>query len=199
MPEFCNESYKTNVFVLNGDHIVLQLTAAIVTFVEFYVAILSAVHSNVAPVFSVLVAIYALISIYTFFGLKTNKFVNVVSSTFLSLKLSAVALGYLYASLNNGFNNEISFMLMTIILLADGFLGYALLSTRSEFSKEVKNYRFMESGSMTFFFDNWKAQLFRSNEAVLKNFSFILTSVQGVLAFAAIFSFSGYQVITLFL
>jgi hypothetical protein len=72
--------------------------------------------------------------------------------------LASIALGYLFNAISTGnFNNSISFFVLTILLAFDSFLGYALLSSRIEFTKEKKNYKYMDSSAMTFFFDNWKS------------------------------------------
>ncbi len=69
MPELCNEGFKNNAFKLEGRQITIQLTAGIMIFAELYLSIMSAVHSELAPVFSIFVALYALFSLYSFFGL----------------------------------------------------------------------------------------------------------------------------------
>lgn len=70
MPELCNESFKNKAFKLEGQHIALQFTSILVIFAELYLSIMSAVHSNLAPVFSVFVTMYAAFSLYSFFGLE---------------------------------------------------------------------------------------------------------------------------------
>lgn len=75
MPEFCNESFKNKVFFLEGSHIALQLTAILIVFAELYLSIMSAIHSEIAPVFSIFVAAYAAFSLYSFFGLPNSKMV----------------------------------------------------------------------------------------------------------------------------
>jgi hypothetical protein len=69
MPELCNESFKNNVFKYEGRLFTLQITSGILIFAELYLSIMSAVHSQLAPVFSIFVTIYALFSLYSFFGL----------------------------------------------------------------------------------------------------------------------------------
>lgn len=75
MPELCNESFKNKAFKLEGQHIALQLTSVFVIFAEIYLSILSAARSDIAPVFSVFVTLYAVFSLYSFFGLENSKFV----------------------------------------------------------------------------------------------------------------------------
>lgn len=160
MPEFCNESFNNNAFNLNGSHFFIQLTSGILMFAQLFFAILACVHSNVAPVLSFLIAMYALFSIYCYFGLKNFKTVSMCQSYFAATKLSAFALGYGFDSLAAGTSIEMSFLMMTLLISADAFLGFSLLTNRSEFTNQTKSTQFMvESGAtMTFFFDNWKAQ-----------------------------------------
>lgn len=163
MPELCNESFKNNAFKLEGRHFTLQLTSVLLIFAEIYCSILSAVHSNLAPVFSVFVTIYALTALFSFFGLRNAKAVAMSQSYIVSLKLAAVALGYLFESFRNGgFTYEISFIAMTALLIFDALLGYAMLVTRDDYSTEIKNYQVMGSKTMSFAFDNWKSHQFRS-------------------------------------
>jgi len=75
MPELCNESFKNKVFVLEGNHIALQITAILVVFAELYLSIMSTIHSELAPVFSIFVTLYAVFSLYSFFGLPNSKMV----------------------------------------------------------------------------------------------------------------------------
>lgn len=192
MPVFLNESYKTNAFNLGGAHVVTQMVAGIVSFVELYFAILAAVHSSIAPFFSVLVAIHAVCGIYSFFGIPTHRFVLIGQSSWAALQLACVALGYLYGSYVSGFHFEISFVAMTILLAFDAFLGFALISVRPEFSKNTKSLKFMDSFKMAFYFDNWKQCQLKSNNAGLKNFAFILTTFESVFACAAFFTLGGF-------
>lgn len=69
MPEFCNESFKNNALRFEGKHFALQMTSGLVIFAELYLSIMSAVHSDLAPVFSIFVALYALFSLYSFTGI----------------------------------------------------------------------------------------------------------------------------------
>jgi hypothetical protein len=159
MPELCNESFKNKAFRLEGQHIALQITSIIVIFAELYLSIMSAVHSELAPVLSVFVAMYALFSLYSFFGLKNEKFVLMSQSYAVTLKLAAVSLGYLFESFRNGgFSFEISFILMTTVLVFDALLGFALVASRDDFSNEPKNYQVMGTQKLAFVSDNWKNQ-----------------------------------------
>jgi hypothetical protein len=134
MPELCNESFKNKAFKLEGQHITLQLTSILVIFAELYFSIMSAVHSELAPVFSVFVTIYALFSLYSFFGLYNEKLVLMSQSYIASLKLAAISLGYLFESFRNGgFSFEISFILMTSVLIFDALLGFSLIVNREDF------------------------------------------------------------------
>lgn len=157
MPELCNESFKNKAFKLEGQHIALQLTSILVIFAEIYLSIMSAVHSSLAPVFSIFVTIYAFFSLYSFFGIKNSKAVLMTQSYLASLKLAAIALGYLFESVRNGgFNYEISFILMTTVLVFDAILGYSLIVSREDFSKINKNYQVTGNSQMSLITDNWK-------------------------------------------
>lgn len=167
MPELCNESFKNNAF--SGRQLALQLTSVTMIFGQIYFSIMSAIYSDLAPVFSVFVTVYALTSLYCFFGLVANRSVVMSQSTFVGLKLTAVALGYLFETFRNGgFHLEISFMVMTAFLALDAFLGYSMVVTRSDYTTETKNYEVMGSATMSFAFDNWKSNLVRSSQTYAK-------------------------------
>jgi hypothetical protein len=104
------------------------------------------------------VALYSLLSIVCYFGVNIFRLVTIGQSYAATSMLASIALGYLFNAISTGnFNNSISFFVLTILLAFDSFLGYALLSSRIEFTKEKKNYKYMDSSAMTFFFDNWKS------------------------------------------
>jgi hypothetical protein len=107
---------------------------------------MSTVHSSVAPVFSAFVVIYSLFSIICYFGITNNRFVHICQSYCATYKLSAIALGYLFDHIaGSGLTFELSFALMAIVLAFDAFLGFAMLTARNEYSKDTKNYIFLES------------------------------------------------------
>lgn len=193
MPELCNESFKNRAF--EGRQFHLQLTSIVMIFAQIYFSIMSSVHSTIAPVFSIFVAVYSLTSLYCFFGLKNTRAVVMSQSTLVSLKLSAVALGYLFESFRNGgFNYEISFMIMTALLLTDALLGYSLLITREEFSSEVKNFQVMGTTTLAFFFDNWKTHQFKTIHKQEKIQAFALIGFEMIFSLSALFTLSGFQV-----
>jgi len=102
---------------------------------------MSTVHSQLAPVFSMFVTLYTIFSLYSYFGLPNSKAVVMSQSYLATLKLAAIALGYLFESFRNvWFNYEVSFLLMTFLLTVDAFLGYSMLVSREDFCKETKNY-----------------------------------------------------------
>jgi hypothetical protein len=197
-PELCNESFKNKAF--EGRHLSLQLTSVVLIFAQIYFSIMSAVHSTIAPVFSVFVTVYALTSLFCFFGLNSHKLVGMSQSTLISLKYAAIALGYLFETLRNGgFNYEISFFVMTALLVADALLGYSLLATRKDFSTEVRNYQAMETSTIGFFFDNWKTHQFRTIHKQQKILAFALVGFQMVFALSAFFTYSGLHVTHFFI
>lgn len=158
MPEFLNESFKNKAFYLNGSQIFTQMTGGILMFAELYFSILAAVHLQVAPIFSIFVALYALMSITCYFGVNIFRPVTIAQSYLATTLIATIAVGYLFGAFPAGhFNNSFSFCVLTILLAFDSFLGYALVSVRREFSQEKKSYKYMDSAVMTFFFDNWKS------------------------------------------
>lgn len=194
MPELCNDSFKNNVFKYEGKQFTVQITSGILIFAELYLSIMAAVHSELAPVFSVFVTIYALFSLYSFFGLENSKAVLMSQSYFVTLKLAAVSLGYLFESFRNGgFNYEISFLLMTAVLTFDAFLGFSMLASRQEFSKDTKNFQIMGQKTLAFASDNWKSNLFRANNISDKVAAFVVLSFEVIFALSAFFTFSGFQ------
>lgn len=164
-------------------------------FAELYFAIMSSVHTTVAPIFSVIVTFHALFGIFCYFGLNSSKFIQVCQSYCATYKLSAIALGYLFEHIvRQGFNFEISFLLMTLVLTFDAFLGFSLLTARSEFCKDTKNLIFQESLQTTILADNWKSCQFKSTDVTVKNLAFVLISFECVFAVSAVFTLSGIQV-----
>lgn len=80
-------------------------------------------------------------------------------SYIVTLKLAAVALGYLFETFRiGGFSMEISFISMTAVLIFDALLGYSLIVSREDFSNEPKNYQIMGNKQLAFVSDNWKNQ-----------------------------------------
>lgn len=194
MPELCNESFKNKAFTLQGQHIALQITSILVIFAELYFSILSAAHSSIAPVFSVFVAIYAAFSLYSFFGIENHKSVLMSQSYIVSLKLAAVALGYLFESIRNGgIQFELSFILMTVVLVFDALLGYSLIVNRDDFSRETKNYQAAGSMKLSLISDNWKNQQFRNSSTTEKISAFAIVSFEMIFALSAFFTFGGVQ------
>lgn len=164
-------------------------------FAEIYLSIMSAVHSELAPVFSVFVTIYALFSLYSFFGLKNEKLVLMSQSYIASLKLAAISLGYLFESFRNGgFSFEISFILMTSVLIFDALFGFLLIVNRDDFSTDVKNYQVMGNKKLAMVSDNWKNQQFRNNCTNEKILAFTILCFEMIFALAAFFTLnSGVQ------
>lgn len=197
MPEFCNDSFKNNVFKYEGKQFTVQITSGILIFAELYLSIMSAVHSEIASVFSIFVAIYALCALYSFFGIQNSKLVLMNQSYLTTLQFAAISLGYLFESVRVGaFHYEISFLLMTAVLTFDAFLGFAMLISRQEFSKETKNFQIMGTSTMSLYTDNWKVNQFRNKNISEKTQAFIVLSFEIVFALSAFFVFSGAQVTT---
>jgi len=171
----------------------VQLTSGILIFVELYLSIMSAVHSQIASVFSIFVAIQAVFALYSFFGLPNHRFVLISQSYFATLKVAAVALGYLFECVRNGVFNEISFFLMTVVLTFDAFLGFALLVSRDDYKTEERCLKTMENVNKAFSSDNWKTHQFKGKNVSEKVSAFVVLSFEVIFALAALFTFSGLQ------
>lgn len=69
--------------------------------------------------------LYAVTSLYSFFGFKTTKFIDVSQSYFASFKLSAFLLGYFFEkSLPISYYFEFNFAMMTFLLIIDAYYGF---------------------------------------------------------------------------
>lgn len=111
----------------------------------------------------------------------------------VGLKLAAVSLGYLFESFRNGgFRFEISFILMTAVLVFDALLGYSLIVSREDFSNEPKNYQVMNVKQLALASDNWKNQQFRNSNTSEKISAFTILSFEMIFALSAFFTFSGF-------
>jgi hypothetical protein len=75
MPDFCNKTFKTNAFNIKEKSIETQVFGGFLIIAELYFELMSMVHSSIAPVFSFVIALYALISMYSYFGLKDHKII----------------------------------------------------------------------------------------------------------------------------
>lgn len=82
---------------------------------------------------------------------------------------------------------------MTLVLTIDAFLGYSMIASRIEFSKETKNFQIMGQKTLAFASDNWKSNLFRTNNVSEKVSAFVILSFEVVFALSAFFTFSGLQ------
>ena len=136
MPEFCSGSFKQNVFLLPSTiHDKKQIALIVVMFLELFLAVMSSVRTEVAPTLSLIIALYTTLSIYSYFGLPTNKIVDISQSYFAATKLSAFCLGYLFDSICSGsFNNEVYFTLLTILVNLDASQGFHYLVSKQRLS-----------------------------------------------------------------
>ena len=74
---------------------------------------------------SALTLFYSMASLYTYMGLKTNKFIDISQSYFAAFKLSAFLIGYLFdESLPINYRFEFSYFMMTLILTIDAYYGF---------------------------------------------------------------------------
>jgi len=93
-------------------------------------AIMSVVESRIVPGFSFCVVLYSLITLEGYFNLVENRFLDVVQSYFTTLFLSAIAFICMMTSISNGNGLEtygVSFLLLSLTLLVDGFYGLSKL------------------------------------------------------------------------
>ncbi len=80
---------------------------------------------------------------------------------------------------------------MTAVLTFDAFLGFSMLVSRQEFSKETKNFQIMGESTMSLIADNWKSNQFRTEHISEKVLAFIVVSFEMIFALSAFFTFSG--------
>jgi hypothetical protein len=139
---------------------------------------------------SVLVAVYASLSLYCFFDLPSSKLMKMSQSYFASFKLSAFCLGYLFDALSSNQSIEFYFIVMTLIITADSYLSYNYLMKKHQF-EEVS-----EEEEASFLHGNWKHGLFYSQTAKpsTKTFGAFILTLQSLFSFSGIFNFNGLSV-----
>ncbi len=130
MESFCTKSWKMNAFNLKGaQHVTFQMLSGALIFFQLYLSIMSAVESRIANVFSIFVALYSLVTLFCYFGIKESRAIEAFQSDAASLFLGAVAFGHLIVSVSNG--NGVtqfgySFLILSQVLCADAFYGFML-------------------------------------------------------------------------
>lgn len=77
MPEFCNDSLKQGVFSLSPNkHFTRQILTVTFILFELYTGIMSAISTYIAPVISIFVCIYSLMSLICFLDIPCSKLVK---------------------------------------------------------------------------------------------------------------------------
>ena len=100
--------------------------------------------------------VYSLASLYSYFGFKTNKFIDISQSYFASFKLSAILLGQFFdTSLPISYYYEFNFAMMTLLITIDAYYGFNELIRETKLNNE--SLREEERGILI---DNWKINLF---------------------------------------
>ncbi len=93
MPAFCNESSKYGVFSLNPNNYAgKQILTLSLILVELFSAVMSASTTSIAPIMSIIISVYAALSLYCFFDMPSCKLVKMMQSYFVAFKLSALCL-----------------------------------------------------------------------------------------------------------
>lgn len=128
----------------------------ILIFGQIYFSLISVATTNIAPIISGIALFYAVTSLYSFFGLKTIKFIDLSQSYFASFKLSAILLGYFFdASLPISYYFEFNFAMMTLLITIDAYYGFYDLIRETRLKKES-----LKEESEGILLDNWKTNLF---------------------------------------
>src|SRR5687768_6089084 len=112
---FCQQNWKKNACNLNNA-LSTQMLSGLLTFALIYTSILCAVESSISPVLALFVTFYSLMSLFNYFGIQENAFVDASASYFAVSKLSLLALGYAADSLIVKGTIDLSFLAMTTIL-----------------------------------------------------------------------------------
>lgn len=167
-----------------------QVSQVSIIFLELGLGILSTTNTGVAPIISAFVVLYSLCSLYSFTGLPTIKAIQVSQSYFAATKLSAFCLGYLFDAVCFGSfsaEKDISFTLMTAVLTFDALIGFNHLV--SQLHSETQAPSEDLSNPLV---SNWKSFMFYSGQSSeMKTLAFGILTLQDILSFSAIFSFSG--------
>lgn len=185
--QFCSQNWKKNAFNMTNA-LATQMMSGLLTFALIYTSIISAVESPIAPVLSLFVTFYALMSLYNYFGLNDHAFIDASASYFAAAKLGLITLGYTADSLIMTGAVDFSFLLMTVILCFDAFQGVAVYLSQAQYISEKKIFNKKSSLSATFCMDNWKSNLFRAHEVALKTAAIVALTLQVTAAVSAVVS-----------
>jgi len=132
--------------------------------------------TKIAPIMSTCALFYALASLYAYFGLKSNKFIDVSQSYFTSFKLSAILLGHFFdTSLPISYYFEFNFGMLTLLITVDAYYGFNQLIRETRLKNESLIVE--ERG---IFLDNWKINLFykeRESSELMRTFGLLLLTL----------------------
>ena len=127
-------------------------------------------------------------SLYNYFNIEENSLVNVSTSYFAVAKLALFALGYTSDSILSNGSVEISLVAMTAVLCFDTFYGLSVYLGQPQYATEKKTFNSKSTFSATFCMDNWKSNLFRSQNISLKIGALIALTLQFTVAMSAVVS-----------
>lgn len=141
---------------------------------ELYLSIMTAVESTVGYTVGLAACFFCLATIYSFFGLKSFKAIDILASYGTCFVLTAFTTGILLNIINSG-NTQIgySFYALATIMTLDALASFSTLFGAELFRFEKKLLK-DSSFILTFFFDNWKGLLFKSANRKMKIFGSIL-------------------------
>jgi hypothetical protein len=160
--------------------------SGLLIFALVYTSIICAIESSVSPVLALFVTFYALMSLSNYFGICEHVVIDTSASFFAVLKLSLLALGYSADSLVMRGSVDLSFIIMTVLLCFDAFYGLSVYLSAPQFMTEKKTFNKKSSVSATICMDNWKSNLFRSNEVTLKSAALFVFALQLIASVSAL-------------
>lgn len=184
--QFCAQNWKKNAF--NNPDLSVQMLSGLLTFALIYTSIISAVESTIAPVLSVFITFYAMMSLYNYFGIKEDAFVDACASYFAASKLALFALGYAADSFIVNGTIDISYVIMTVVLCFDVFYGLSVYLSQAQYISEKKTFNKKSSFIATLCMDNWKSNLFRANSVALKIVALVVLTLQMTASVSAVLS-----------
>ncbi len=129
---------------------------------------------------------YSLASLYSYFGFKTNKFIDISQSYFASFKVSAILLGHFFdTSLPISYYFEFNFAMMTLLITVDAYYGFNELIRETR----LKDESLIEE-ERSIFLDNWKINLFykeRESSELMRTFGLLLLTLEGIFSCSSMF------------
>jgi len=105
-----------------------------------YTSIICAIESSISPVLALFVTFYALMSLFNYFEIRDYAFVDASSSYFAVLKLSMLGLGYMADSIIMRGSVDISFAIMSGLLVIDAFYGLSVYLSQAQYVTEKKTF-----------------------------------------------------------